>query len=128
MFIRVPVRASTAGAGDRRAVTRARLGLPLDATAAQIHQRYRLLASQRHPDAGGTVAAMVELQGCLNDAMVEPARTRSLPAAASEPLPRSVVPPSSVATWVPGWHTIAFVVAGVFTWQQGLVEGLTGRP
>jgi DnaJ-domain-containing protein 1 len=37
------------------------LGLPADATAAQIKQRYRNLALQHHPDRGGDEARMSEI-------------------------------------------------------------------
>ncbi len=108
-------------------MTRARLGLPPDADAAEIRHRYRFLASQRHPDAGGTVAAMVELQGWLEAALAEP-RALSLPQNPGKP-PSTVGPVGEIAptrkpatSWRPEWHTAAFVVAGMLIWDKGVVE------
>lgn len=75
------------------------LGIGPNADAATIHEARRTLAKQRHPDAGGSVAAMQELNaavdaalaavGSSSDASETPVGSRRRPQPA--PAPRSGV-------------------------------------
>lgn len=47
------------------------LGVPRDATAAQIQAVYRKLAAERHPDRGGSDAMMADLNAARDAAMKE---------------------------------------------------------
>lgn len=57
------------------------LGIDSDADAAAIHEARRTLAKQRHPDAGGSVAAMQELNAAVDAALAAIARQTGSPTA-----------------------------------------------
>ena len=57
------------------------LGIDSDADAAAIHEARRSLAKQRHPDAGGSVAAMQELNAAVDAALAALAAQSGRPAA-----------------------------------------------
>lgn len=69
------------------------LGIDSDADVAAIHEARRALAKQRHPDAGGSVAAMQELNAAV-DAALAAATGAPAPGPAPAGRPRRQAPPT----------------------------------